>query len=112
MTFAQADTRTAAVLVDELDAGQLQGAPRLSIFFGLAILAHWPSIASMAEIFPPAYELTTRPSTSHAGRYRWIISGDGLPAQTSLDTFETPEKAIANGRKVLEKLIKASRIGQ
>ena len=84
----------------------------MSYLFGLAVLANWPNIVSMTEIFPPAYDLTTRPSTSHAGRYRWIISGNGLPAQTSLDTFETPEKAIVDGRKVLEKLIKTSRTGQ
>jgi hypothetical protein len=66
----------------------------------------------MAEKFPPAYELTTRPCTIHAGRHRWVITGNGKPVQTSLDSFETPEKARADGRDTLERLIKTSRIGQ
>jgi hypothetical protein len=47
----------------------------------------------MADTFPPKYELTTRPCTVHSGRYRWVITGNGKPVQTSLRSFETP----ANG---------------
>jgi hypothetical protein len=63
----------------------------------------------MAHKFPPTYELTTRPCTLHAGRHRWVITGNGMPIQTSAETFETPKKASANGLVELEKLIKSSR---
>jgi hypothetical protein len=39
-------------------------------------------------------------------------TGNGKPVQTSMDSFETPERAHADGRIALEKLVKSSRIGQ
>ena len=69
-------------------------------------------ILGMPDAFPPGYELTTRPCTIHAGRHRWVITGNGKPVQTSMDSFETPERAHADGRIALEKLVKSSRIGQ
>ena len=78
----------------------------------LAAVRIRPNIARMVGKFPPAYELTTRPCTIHAGRHRWVITGNGKPVQTSMDSFETPERAHADGRIVLEKLVKSSRIGQ
>ena len=66
----------------------------------------------MADTFPPKYELTTRPCTVHSGRYRWVITGNGKPVQTSLRSFETPAMAHADGDVTLEKLIRSSMIGQ
>jgi len=66
----------------------------------------------MAETFPPAYELTTRPCTIHESRYRWVITAQGKPIQTSTESFETSELAHMDGRITFEKLVKSSRIGQ
>jgi len=66
----------------------------------------------MADTFPPRYELTTRSCTIHAGRYRWVITGNGKPVQTSLISFETAAMAYADGDVTLEKLIRSSMIGQ
>jgi hypothetical protein len=66
----------------------------------------------MADTFPPKYELTTRPCTIQAGRYRWVITGNGKPVQTSMSSFETPAMAHADGDVTLEKLIRSSMIGQ
>jgi hypothetical protein len=63
----------------------------------------------MAHEFPPKYVLTTRLCTLHAGRHRWVITGNGKPIQTSAESFETPKKARADGLRELEKLIKTSR---
>ena len=63
----------------------------------------------MPHKFPPTYVLTTRPCTLHAGRYRWVITGNGMPVQTSANSFETPKKARADGLREMEKLIKTSR---
>jgi hypothetical protein len=63
----------------------------------------------MADKFAPTYALTTRPCTSYAGRYRWVISGNGKPIQTSAEAFKTRRKARANGLVELVKLIKTSR---
>jgi hypothetical protein len=60
----------------------------------------------MADKFPPKYALTTRPCTRHAGRYRWVINGNGMPIQTSAEAFETRRKARANGLVEFVKLIK------
>ena len=63
----------------------------------------------MAHKFPPVYELTTRPCTLNAGRHRWVINGNGMPIQTSAESFETPKKARARGLIELEKHIKTAR---
>ena len=63
----------------------------------------------MPHKFPPTYELTTRPCTLHAGRHRWVITGNGMPIQTSSESFATPREARADGLGELEKLIKKSR---
>ena len=78
----------------------------------LAAVQSRPHIAGMATTFPPAYELTTRPCTIHAGRYRWVITGNGKPVQTSADSFETPELAHMDGRIAFEKLVQSSRINE
>jgi hypothetical protein len=66
----------------------------------------------MADTFPPKYELTTRLCPIQAGRYRWVITGNGKPVQTSMSSFETPAMAHADGYVTLEKLIRSSMIGQ
>jgi hypothetical protein len=63
----------------------------------------------MPHKFPPTYELITRLCTLHAGRHRWVITGNGMPIQTSAESFETPREARADGLRELEKLIKTSR---
>jgi hypothetical protein len=63
----------------------------------------------MADKLRPTYALTTKPSTRHAGRYRWVINGNGKPIQTSAEEFETKIKARANGLVELVKLIRTSR---
>ena len=63
----------------------------------------------MPHKFPPAYALTTRPCSLHAGRHRWVITGNGMPIQTSPESFATPREAHADGHGELEKLIKTSR---
>jgi uncharacterized protein YegP (UPF0339 family) len=63
----------------------------------------------MADKLLPTYALITRPCTRHAGRYRWIINGNGKTIQTSPEAFETKTKARANGLVELVKLIKTSR---
>jgi hypothetical protein len=63
----------------------------------------------MAHKFPPTYELTTRPCTLNAGRHCWVITGNGMPIQTSAESFDTSKKARADGVVELEKLIKTSR---
>ena len=63
----------------------------------------------MAHKFPPEYVLTTRLCTLHAGRHRWVITGNGMPIQTSADSFETPKQARADGLIELGKLVKTSR---
>jgi hypothetical protein len=78
----------------------------------LAVVQSWPHIASMATTFPPAYELTTRPCTIHAGRYRWVITANGKPVSTSGDSFETPELARMDGLIALERLVHSSRINE
>jgi len=69
-------------------------------------------IANMVDTFPLKYELTTRPCAIHAARYRWVITGNGKPIQTSMSSFETPAMADADGNVALEKLIMSSMIGQ
>jgi hypothetical protein len=71
-----------------------------------------PHVADMPDAFPPKYELTTRPCTIHADHYRWVITGNGNPVQTSMRSFETPAMAHADGSATLEKLIRSSMIGQ
>ena len=66
----------------------------------------------MVDTFPLKYELMTRPCTIHAARYRWVITGNGKPVQTSMSSFETPAMAQADGNVTLEKLIRSSMIGQ
>jgi hypothetical protein len=66
----------------------------------------------MADTFPPKYKLTITPCTIHVGRYRWVITGNGKPVQTSMSSFETPALAHADGDVTLEKLIRSSMIGQ
>jgi hypothetical protein len=78
----------------------------------LAAVRIRPNIARMVGKFPPAYELTTRPCTIRAGHYRWVITANGKPVQTSMNSFETPAIAHTDGRVALEKLVKSSRIGQ
>jgi hypothetical protein len=78
----------------------------------LAVVQSRPHIASMATTFPPAYELTTRPCTIHAGRYRWVITANGKPVSTSGDSFETPELARMDGLIAFERLIHSSRINE
>ena len=78
----------------------------------LAVVQGRPHIASMATTFPPAYELTTRPCTIHAGRYRWVITANGKPVSTSGDLFETPELAHMDGLIAFERLVQSSRINE
>jgi hypothetical protein len=66
----------------------------------------------MVDTFPLKYELTIRPCTIHAARYRWVITGNGKPVQTSMNSFETSAMAHADGNFTLEKLIRSSMIGQ
>jgi hypothetical protein len=87
--------------------GQVKAAHR-----ALAAVQSRPHIAGMATTFPPAYELTTRPCTIHAGRYRWVITANGKPVQTSTDSFETSESAHMDGRIAFEKLVQSSRINE
>jgi hypothetical protein len=71
-----------------------------------------PHITCMTLTFPPAYELTTRPCTIHAGRYRWVITANGKPVSTSGDSFETSELAHMDGLIALERLVQSSRINE
>src|SRR5512132_2325736 len=71
-----------------------------------------PHIAYMADTFPPKYELTTKPCTIHAGRYRWVITANGKPVSTSGDSFETPELAHMDGLIAFERLVQSSRISE
>jgi hypothetical protein len=57
-----------------------------------------------------AYVLTTRLCTLNARRHRWVITGNGMPIQTSAKSFETPKEARADGLIELAKLVKTSRI--
>ena len=66
----------------------------------------------MVDTFPLKYELTTRPCTIHATRYRWVITGNGNPVQTSMSSFATPAMAQADGNIALEKLVRSSMFGQ
>ena len=66
----------------------------------------------MIEKFPPPYELTTRSCTIDAGRFRWVITTNGKPIQTSENSFETSELAHMDGRIAFEKLVMSSRIGE
>src|ERR1017187_5408209 len=63
----------------------------------LAAVRIRPNIARMVGKFPPAYELTTRPCTIRAGHYRWVITANGKPVQTSMNSFETPAIAHTDG---------------
>ena len=56
--------------------------------------------------FPPAYVLTTRLCTLNARRHRWVITGNGMPIQTSAKSFATPKEARADGLIELAKLVK------
>jgi hypothetical protein len=47
----------------------------------------------MVDTFPLKYELTIRPCTIHPARYRWVITGNGKPVQTSMNSFETSAMA-------------------
>jgi hypothetical protein len=60
----------------------------------------------MADKLRPTYALTC---TLHAGRYRWVIKGNGKPIQRSAEAFETKTKARANGLVELVKLIRTSK---
>jgi len=57
----------------------------------------------VADKLIPKYALTC---TLHAGRYRWVINGNGKPIRTSAEAFETKTKARANGLVELVKLIR------
>jgi hypothetical protein len=63
----------------------------------------------MVHKFPPVYALASQPSPVHAGRHRWVITGNGMPIRTSARSFETPKKAHADGLIELGKLVKTSR---
>jgi hypothetical protein len=78
----------------------------------LAAVQMQPHITCMTLTFPPAYELTTRPCTIHAGRYRWVITANGKPVSTSGDSFETSELAHMDGLIALERLVQSSRINE
>src|SRR5512132_76272 len=91
---------------------RLDGSTQLRQPRALAVVQSRPHIASMATTFPPAYELTTRPCTIHAGRFRWVITANGKPVSTSADSFETPELAHMDGRTALERLVQSSRINE
>lgn len=60
-------------------------------------------VVVMADKLLPTYALTC---TRRAGRYRWVINGNGKPIQTSAEAFETKTKARANGLVELVKLIR------
>jgi hypothetical protein len=36
---------------------------------------------------PQPYDLVTRPCTIHAGRFRWDIRENGIPVQSSMESF-------------------------
>src|SRR4029453_10957047 len=78
----------------------------------LAAVQMQPQFSRMTLTFPPAYELTTRPCTIHAGRYRWVITANGKPVSTSGDSFETSELAHMDGLIALERLVQSSRINE
>jgi hypothetical protein len=59
---------------------------------------------------PQPYDLVTRPCTIHAGRFRWDIRENGIPVQSSMESFATEQEAHADGRHELEKLIQVSRL--
>jgi len=59
---------------------------------------------------PQPYDLVTRPCTIHAGRFRWDIRENGIPIQSSMESFATEQEAHADGRHELEKVIQVSRL--
>ena len=59
---------------------------------------------------PQPYGLVTRPCTIHAGRFRWDIRENGIPIQSSMESFATEQEAHADGRHELEKVIQVSRL--
>jgi hypothetical protein len=91
---------------------RLDGSTQLRQPRALVVVQSRPHIASMATTFPPAYELTTRPCTIHAGRYRWVITANGKPVSTSGDSFATPELARMDGLIAFERLVRSSRINE
>jgi hypothetical protein len=58
----------------------------------------------------PPYDLVARPCTIDAGRFRWDIRENGRPIQSSMESFATEQKAHADGRHELEKIILVSRL--
>ena len=59
---------------------------------------------------PQPYDLVTRPCTIDAGRFRWDIRENGIPIQSSVESFATKHEARADGRHELEKVIQISRL--
>jgi hypothetical protein len=58
----------------------------------------------MSMPMPPPYEVSTRPCTIHAGRFRWEIRQSGAPIETSADSFATKQEAREHGLRALERL--------
>jgi hypothetical protein len=61
---------------------------------------------------PQPYDLVTRPSTIHAGRFRWDIRQNGRPVQSSMEAFASEQEAHMDGRLELEKLMQVSRLNR
>src|SRR5258708_39876649 len=59
---------------------------------------------------PQPYDLVTRPCTIDAERFRWDIRENGIPIQSSMESFATKHEARADGRHELEKIILVSRL--
>jgi hypothetical protein len=68
-------------------------------------------LGGMTEPIPPPYELVVRACTIHAGRYRWDIRVSGTPVQSSIESFASPQEAHADGRQVIEKLMRVAGSG-
>src|SRR6202021_1505621 len=66
-------------------------------------------LSGMAQS-PQPYDLVTGPCTIHAGRFRWDIRENGIPIQSSVESFATEQEAHADGRHELEKSIQISRL--
>jgi hypothetical protein len=58
----------------------------------------------MADRDLPAYELSTRPCTLQAGRYRWDIRLRGRLVRSSVDSYPSTLEARAAGLRAVEKL--------
>jgi hypothetical protein len=66
----------------------------------------------MTDPAPPPYELAVRACTLHAGRYRWDIRQSGMPVQSSMESFASPQEAHTDGCQVIEKLMQVSGSGR